>query len=281
MMPISNIQSTAPVTAMNMTGAAGAVPADASLLPAPQDLPGDPLMALLALQSKSRQLQLDSGMKDIQNNKRLKAKAYKEFKTALKKAQEAKKKGGFWKKTARFCKKVGKYGAVVAAVAVVAGTGGVGTPAVLAIAGVALSSASLAQGETQFLQKMGMSDEMAAYTEIGLGVGGAVCTGGASAMSGGSTAIEAVEQGVAVTSGAADVAGGVATIKAGRYEGEARDREADALSARLDQQQLLRMFDQILDQLESGEQSEERAIGSLRGAIETRGATPLIVARRV
>jgi len=281
MMPISNIQSAAPVTGMNMTSAAGAVPADASLLPAPQDLPGDPLMALLALQSKSRQLQLDSGMKDIQNNKRLKAKAYKEFKAALKKAQQAKKKGGFWKKTARFCKKVGKYGAVVAAVAVVAGTGGVGTPAVLAIAGVALSSASLAQGETQFLQKMGMSDDMAAYTEIGLGVGGAVCTGGASAMSGGSTAIEAVEQGVAVTSGAADVAGGVATIKAGRYEGEARDREADALSARLEQQQLLRMFDQILDQLESGEQSEERAMGSLRGAIETRGATPLIVARRV
>jgi hypothetical protein len=281
MMPVSNIQSAAPVTATNMTSAAGAAPADASLLPAPQELPGDPLMALLELQTKSRRLQLDSGMKDIRNNKRLKAKAYKEYKAALKKAHEARKKGGFWKKTAKLCSKLGKYGAVVAAVAIAVGTGGVGTPAALAIAGAALSSASLLQSETQFLQKMGMSDEMASYTEIGLGVGGAICTGGASGMAEADATIEAVEQGVAVTSGAANVAGGVATIKAGRYEGEARDREADALSARLEQQQLLRMFNQILDQIEGGEQSEERTMSSLRGAIQTRAATPLIVARRV
>jgi hypothetical protein len=238
-------------------------------------------MALLALQTKSRRLQLDSGIKDVLNNKRLRAKAFKEFKEALKKAQKAKKKGGFWKKAAKLCSKLGKYGAVVAAIAIAVGTGGVGAPASLAIVGAALSTASLVQSETHFLQKMGMSDSMASKTEMGMSIGGAICTGGAGAMANSGATIEAVQQGVAVSSGAASVAGGAATIQAGRYDAEAKKREADALAARLEQQQLQRLFDQIIDQIESGEESEERTMSSLRGSIQTRDATPLIVAQRV
>lgn len=282
MTSITTIQSGSPIGFLQGVKSPSAPGEGADcLLPAPLELPSDPLMALLALQSKSRRFQLDSGMKDVQNNKRLRAKAHKEFKRAIKKAQEAKKKGGFWKRASKFCNKLSKYGAVVAAVALAVGSGGAGAPASLAIAGAVLSSASMAQSEYQLLQKMGVSDDLAGKMEMGMALGGAACTGGASVLGSTGSTLGTVQKAVAITSFSAKMTDAAATTQIGHYDAEAREHESDALFARLQDQQMQRMFDQILAQIEGSEQSEERAMNSLRGAIETRHATPLIVARRV
>jgi len=251
-----------------------------SLLPLPQELPADPLEALLVMQNKSRSLRLQSGLNDVQHKQRERAEAYRKFKKALKEAQEAKKKGGFWKKTAKLCNKLGKYGSVAAAVAIAVGTGGAGAPASLAIAGAAMSSASLAQSEFNLLEPV-FGEKMAGYMEVGLGLGGMACTGFASGMAEGGSSIETVQRVVAGTSGAATATGGVATIQAGRHDAEALEREADALAARQQEQRLQRLFYQILDQIEGEHESEERCMASLRGAIQAKSATPLIAARRV
>lgn len=280
---ISGIQTAAlaPASGVGQAGVATPSAGAQSVLPPPQDIPGDPILALLALQSQSSRLQVESGLKDVQNNKLQRKKAYDAYKKALRAARKARKKGGFWKKAAKLCNKLGKYGAVAAAVAIAVGTGGVGAPASLAIAGAALSSASLLQSETQFLQKMGMSDEMAGAFQVGMGVGGMLCTGGAGGLAGAGGTVQAVGRGAAATSAAATAADGAATYQAGRYEGDARDREADAVAAKIEDQRLQRMFDRILDDIEYNEQSDQQAVDALRGALEKRDATALIVATRV
>lgn len=273
----------APVAAGSSLQLAG----ESTLLPPPEDMSGDPLMALLLLQRHTQKLDTDAGIKDVLNNQRLRKEAWKEYKSAMRKAQQAKKKGGFWRKAAKLCNKLGKYGAVVAAVAIAVGTGGVGAPASLAIVGAVMSSASLVQSETQFLQKMGMSDSLASKVEVGLSVGGAVCSGGAAALGGlssvnqASEAVEVVQKGAAVTSGAASLTGGVATIQAGRHEGEEREHRADALTQRLEEQRLQRLFSQTLELLQGDQDSDKRAVEALHGAIEARDSTREFIARRV
>ena len=142
----------------------------------------------------------------------------------------------------------------------------------LAIAGAALSSASLLQSETHFLQQMGMSDDMACKMEIGLGVGAAVCTGGAGTLAEAEGTLEAAQQGLVITSGAATAAEGASTIQVGRLESDARKAEADALEARLEDERLRRAFDQICGcgvtfalQVFTNDDSKIRSAETLRG----------------
>ncbi len=292
--------SVAHVQAQPAAGPAGTTCADPSLLPAPQEMPADPLMALFALQSKSQLLDVQSGIKDVQTNRKLREKAWKEMKAALAKARRARKKGGRWKTVAKLCSKLGKYGSVVAAIAIAVGTGGVGTPFALAIAGAALSSASLLQSETQFLQRMGMDDSMAAKFEFGLALGGAACTAGAGVAASASAAqqtseaaaatdkmdkfvrtTQTVQRAAMATTGAATAVGGVASFQAKQYDADATDHETDALRQHIEDQRLLRLFSEILEQIEEAQESEQRTMASLRGAIDARDTTPLTIARRV
>ncbi len=300
MIAVGNYAPVSNVGAAMGQGPSGAIPSDPSLLPPPQEMPADPLMALFALQSKSQLLDVQSGIKDVQTNRKHREKAWKEMKAALAKARRARKKGGRWKTVAKLCSKLGKYGSVVAAIAIAVGTGGVGTPFALAIAGAALSSASLLQSETQFLQRMGMDDSMAGKFEFGLGVGGAVCTGGAGMAASASAAqqaseaaaatdkmdklvrtTETVQRAATATAGAATAAGGIASFQANQYDADATDHETDALRQRIEDQRLQRMFSEILEQIEEAQESEQRTMASLRGAIDTRDTTPLTIARRV
>lgn len=146
-----------------------------SLLPIP-DVNGDPMAGLYALFSKSRQQNLSSRVKDINNARRLKRQEWARAKAALMKALRARKKGGFFKKLAKSCLKLARYAAVAAAVALAVGTGGAGLVGALAIAGAAMSCTAMAQSETNILQRLGISDTWANRIEVGLTVGSAACT---------------------------------------------------------------------------------------------------------
>ncbi len=281
MTTVANVQSAAAVNVAALSAGQDSLLGNSSLLPEPAALSGDPLMALLILESKSRELQKECDVKDVKYNIKQKKVAFEKFKKALEKARKKKKKGGFWKGVSKFCHKLGKLGSVVAATAVVVGTGGVGAVGVLAIAGMVMSSASVLQDETQFMQKMGMSDSFAATLNLGLTIGGAICSGGAAGAANAGAAVETVQKGVSLTSSASTMAGGVADIQSGKYEAAALKHEADAKKENLQEQHLMRVFEELLDEIENHAQQEQRAVSRIGEIIQIRDATPLIVARRV
>src|SRR5690606_37196157 len=98
---------------------------------------------------------------------------------AIKKAEEEKEDGGMFGAIGDKLGTAGKIAAIAGAVALVVGTGGAGLAGVLAISAVALSSAALAQSECQVLQKRGVDDKTAMYTELSLIGASALCSGGA------------------------------------------------------------------------------------------------------
>lgn len=246
-----------------------------SLLPIP-DVNGDPMAGLYALFSKSRQQNLSSRVKDINNARRLKRQEWARAKAALMKALRARKKGGFFKKLAKSCLKLARYAAVAAAVALAVGTGGAGLVGALAIAGAAMSCTAMAQSETNILQRLGISDTWANRIEVGLTVGSAACTAGAGAATLCGAGAQASAAGNTMGTAAAGVQGvstvgaGLATWQASKADSESMDHEADAAKAQAEEARLERMLVEIMTEIESSEEADQRTLGHIRGAIEAR-----------
>ena len=140
------------------------------LAPNDSDDPDEALAGFLVLEAMSRGVGLDAAIKNVNQLRQQKQAEWEKQKAALMEAMKAKEHSSFWGKLGKICGTLGKIAAVVASVAVAVGTGGAGAPLVLAVAGACLSAAALAQGEFHILQKLGVSDKVAGYIEIGMAV---------------------------------------------------------------------------------------------------------------
>jgi hypothetical protein len=282
--------------AVQTTGAAGAVNAcasvdstaasvpEASLLPEPNAVPADPLMCIALLLNKGRGAGLKNALGDIRTEQNHKARMRKLEHAALREAREAKDEGGFWRDISKKCGTVGKLAAVGGSVALAAGTGGAATPAVvLAWSGAGLSAASFVQGETHALQALGVDDKWASGIELGMGVAGMVCCGGAG-WAGAEQASEvlATTERVAIgIGGVAQAASGVATLRSAQHQHREETFMSDALDAQLDAERMQRKIMRLISEVEGSEESDRNVMASLRGAIDARGEASLAASGRV
>jgi hypothetical protein len=194
-------------------------------------------------------------------------------------AMKQKEESSFWGKLGKVCGTLGKVAAVVASVAVAVGTGGAGAPLVLAVAGAALSSAALVQGEFHVLQKLGVSDKVSGYIEIGMTLASVACSLGASALKG-AEAVSTFQKTMGYATKAIGVVGagaagaqGVAVIKKSRADGAAEDAYADAAQARLHESHFQWLLLAVLDDLDNSEKEHRRTVSRVTDAIETRDMT--------
>ncbi len=236
----------------------GADLSQVSLLPLTGE---DGLMALFAFQSADRAINIKSASKQTANNHQLRKQALEKLRKAIAEAAEAKKRGGFWSNVASVASTVGKLAAVAGCVAAVVASGGAAAPVVA----LALSSGAFLQGETQIMQKLGMSDEAANWTTLGMSLaGGGVA--GATTMG--------VGQGVAMAAqGTATATAGVATIQAGEANAHAQQKMADAEAAKVDAARMQRLQQVLLQALKDEDEGSERVLGSIRGSLDEQQRT--------
>jgi hypothetical protein len=230
---------------------------------------------ICALYAKGRAHDLKAVRTDLQAAQGLRRKEWARVKQALAEAAKAKKEGGFWKKLANVATKVAKVAAVVGSIALAISTAGAATPiAALAIAGAVMSTGAFVQGETQFLQKLGMDSQTADWIGVGLSLGGVLASGGASVangVAGGAEAASAVEIGGRLATGASGVAHaacGIGRWQGARHDAEADRKLADAAAARLQGQRVQRAIQRILASFEEAQARDERVIEHLAGAME-------------
>ena len=160
----------------------------------------------------------------------------------------------------------------------------------LAIAGCVLSTASAVDSELHVAQKLGMSEEGAMKLDLGLGLAGAACSGGASIGAGASAASSSTKiaeagkvaaRGAQIGSGAASVIGGAAALEAAKYDKRVEDRIIDALAARKKTEELERLASWLVDQLRDIEKSGRRTLDACREVIQADVQTRLTAANAV
>jgi hypothetical protein len=272
--------------------------APGTLLPAPETEGSlDAMAELYAVMADNRRASRANSFSDVATRREKIRFARQKLREALKKAEEEKDQGGMFGSLGKKLGTVGKIAAIAGAVALVVGTGGAGLAGVLAISAVCLSGAAFAQSETRFLQKLGMDDNAAMYTELGLVGASALCSGGAglaalgaSSASTAATAAETateLEKGAhlvgaaaSITSGASGSASAYASWRAGECAANAEDHMTDAAAEQATEERLERLLMQLIDQIADTEKSDERTLGQLRGAIEAKGTALLIASRR-
>lgn len=88
----------------------------------------------------------------------------------------------FWKDLEATGGEIAKWGAVAASIALAVGTAGTGAPFVLAVIGATLATAGAADSEFHVLEKLGVSAGAAQWADLGMSVGGAAASIGASFM---------------------------------------------------------------------------------------------------
>jgi hypothetical protein len=262
-------------------------PGQTSLLPEPRTLSdNDAIAAFLMVESRSRNLSLGRGVRNIQALREERRTEWEKQKTALLEAAKAHEDSGFWGSIGEMCEAIGKVAAVVTSVAVAVGTGGAGLPFALAVAGACLSTAALAQGEFDILQELGVDAEISGYIELGLAVGGVVCTGAAAFMAAPQSATQfekvasTAEKVSTAAAGAATITAGVAVGNKYAAEANAGDCYADATTAHLNETRLDRMLTRILDELEESERSYRQMVRAAQGAMEIEDNTVLLSIRR-
>ena len=260
---------------------------EALLLPEPQFLSDDDALAgFLALESRSRNVSLSRAVRNIDALRQERRVEWEKQKAALCEAAKAHEDSGFWGSIGEICGTIGKVAAVVTSVAAAVSTGGAGLPFALAVAGACLSTAALAQGEFQILQELGVDGETAGYIELGLVVGGVVCTGAAVWMAAPKSATQldlvadTTKKVSTAAAGAATIAAGVALGNKYAADAKAEDCYADAAAAHLNETRLDRMLTRILDELEESERSYRQTVRATQGVIEIEDNTVLLAIGR-
>ncbi len=254
------------------------------------------MAAIYALLSQDRRAGMKQKTSDVKAKLDLRKAAREEARYLMQKAEEDAKKGGFLRDVAESCSTIGMVAAIVGSVAVAVGTGGAGAPFVFAVAGAVLSSAAFVQNQSHVLQKWGMSKKAAGWTEFGLSMGAGACSLGAAAtqVAAAKSAQEAAKVGSDVqrigraagvaaggVSGVATIGSGAATWRAGVADGASQNHMADALKANLRAQQLSRLIDQVLTEIEDSDKEDQRTMSHLQKAIEIKGQTLTMISGRV
>ncbi len=257
-----------------------------TLLPEPTS--GAPILDQLSMmylfQSKQAQLGLEHGTTAVATLSRERVVKLNEKQAADAKAvadaQAAASSHGFWGSLGKTFGTIAKIAGVVASIALAVCTFGAATPlAVLAVAGAVLSSASFIDGETHLLEKLGIDAQTAGWIDVGMSLGGAACSGGASLANTGVSTATTVTTVVAKTAEAgAQVLHGVDMIEQAKYRARQEDAFADALAAQRAAARVTTQMFAMLDDLRGTNASDQRAMQSTQGVIETINATSLAAA---
>jgi hypothetical protein len=261
--------------------------APASILPTPEM--SDPMAALYAVMLKQRQQGRKGSITNLRGAQNTRRRMIQLRKDEIARAVRAARKGRFWKNLANTCFKLAKYAAVAGSIALAIGSAGAATPiAVLAISGAALSTAAFAQGETHYLQKLGISDKWAERIELGMYLGSAACSafGGVAQLCAGTTskmqagwAIAGASTGGA--SGLANGGGAIAMWQAGEAEADGIDHVAEAVRLQAEEARMQRLIQQILEDIEGSEESDQRTLEHVSGTMISRGEALTMISTRV
>lgn len=175
--------------------------------------------------------------------------------------------------TARHWGLVGKATLVLAAGTATALTAGTATPLLIASVSVALSASGEAVAETRCL------GSSSAYVGLGLEVGGAA-TGmvAAAPTTNVDQIVNAIRGAEAVLEGSAKVVEGLAHARNGVFERDAENALADAKAAEHVKDRIDRLIRELLTETKDVQKSHERALGSLREAMQTNDQSLLVAA---
>ncbi len=175
--------------------------------------------------------------------------------------------------TARHWGLVGKAALVLAAGTATALTAGTATPLLIASFGVALSAGGEAVAETRCL------GSSSTYVGLGLEVGGAA-TGFVAAPP--TTNVELIVNAIrgaeAVLEGSAKVVEGVAHARNGVFQRDAENALADVKAAEHVKDRIDRLVREFLTEAKDVQKSHERALGSLREAMQSNDQSLLVAA---
>jgi hypothetical protein len=199
---------------------------------------------------RSRGAQQDTARANIEHAHRLLERARSEMQAALESAARAEQDGDFWGDLASaFGGDIASIAGVVAAVALAVGTGGAGTPAV-----VALVAAGLTTG-AKLGQELGVDPRLTAALSA---AGGAVGLF-AGNVSGAGNAWTTVAQAGGAVQGGSSAVGGAATVVEGHYRADAMNARADAQKSQNEQNDAWLRMDLAIGELERACRDVQRA----------------------
>jgi len=252
---------------------------------------GHALVMLQRILAGARENAVESGEARIVSQQELAKKAAQDAFDALVKQIEAEKDaGGFWSDVASVCGDIAKWAAVAASVALaVVSCGACTAVAALAIAGAVLSCAAAADSELGILEACGVDAETAGWIQLGMSIGGALCSGGASLASAAGTsasflgeASSAVKTGASVSRGIQAGAGGAAAVArtvVGSYREDAKLAEADATLSRGSARRHEERVQSLLDTVKQALESHGRGLERVGRAMTEHSATQVAIVR--
>jgi hypothetical protein len=283
-----SVRSTSPVVPAGSPGAS-TLPSDArvSLLPEPPAgaLAGsDPLSVMYLFESKDRNDELSTGTSRVRGLQTERAQELQKELAAIQQEDDAVKHKSFWDSLGSVLGEVAKVAAVVASVAAAVCTCGAAAPlAALAIAGAVLSTAAFVDGECHVLKALGVDDKTAGWIDLGMSIGGALCSGGAAlassaqaaasstataANSATSSTVATIKTTATVVTGVTAVAGGVATIESGQAQAAIDRADADQIVAEALSDHYLRNIQTVIDEVQD---SDEKSKQILKTIVATKG----------
>lgn len=186
----------------------------------------------------------------------------------------------FWADLEKGALEVAKWGAVAGSVALAVGSFGAAAPvAGLAILGAVMSCAAAADSTFHVLEKCGVDKDTAMWIDIGLCVGGALCSGASGVAQMFSSQTHNVGTAVRVgaiiadaSAGAGASAGGLAHIQVAGFEHDAKMADADATSADMTQRRMERRIQQTIDSIRELYESCERGTRRVADAMNKESA---------
>jgi hypothetical protein len=280
------IRSTSPV-APTGSPRASASPSDApvSLLPEPPVgalAGGDPLSAIYLFESKDNRDQLQAGTERVRGLQTERAQALQKELSAIQQEDDAIKHKSFWDSLGSVLGEVAKVAAVVASVAAAVCTCGAGAPlAALAIAGVVLSTAAFVDGECHVLRALGVDDKTAGFIDLGMSIGGALCSGGAalaSSAQAASSTVATVKTTATVVTGVTAVGGGVATIESGQAQAATDRADADQVVAEALSDHYLRSIQTVIDEVQDSDEKSKQILKTIVAAKGIQNDTAAVAA---
>jgi hypothetical protein len=291
-----SVRSTSPVVPAAAPGAGAAAPdSRVSLLPEPPVGAlgaSDPLSVMYLFESKDRNDELSTGTERVRGLETERAQALQKELAAIQQEDEAVKHKSFWDDLGSICGEVAKVAAVVASVAAAVCTCGAAAPlAAVAIAGAVLSTASFVDGEFHVLRALGVDDKTAGLVDMGMSIGGALCSGGAAlaasaqaAASGAAATIQTssvvgvVKTTALVVTGVTAVAGGVATIESGQAQADIDRADADQVVAEALSDHYLRSIQTVIDEVQDSDEKSKQILKTIASTKAIQNDTAAIAA---
>jgi hypothetical protein len=187
----------------------------------------------------------------------------------------------FWADLEKGGLEVAKWGAVAGSVVLAVGSLGAAAPvAALAIVGAVMSCAATADSTFHILEKCGVKQDTAMWIDVGLCIGGALCSGGSGVIQMASSQTHNVGTALRVgaiiadgSAGAGAATGGVAHIEVAAFERDAKMADADATDADMTQGRLERRIQQTMDAIRETYESCERGTRRVADAMNKETAT--------